>query len=136
VGLIVNGGTILGMLEPGAAELTREELIVLAAAVREMIKADGVVSDSEADAAAALARRLGLDSKTWAALWADAQRELPNVDAVVHAAARDLTRANAREIVYELLYEIATDGSIVDSEWDLLEWLDETWRFVDAQQGR
>lgn len=124
------------MLEPGAANLTRDELIVLAAAVREMIKADGVVSDSEADAAAALARRLGLDTKTWSVLWADAQRELPNVDAVVHAAARDLKRAAARELVYELLYEIATDGSIVDSEWDLLEWLDETWRYVDAQQGR
>ena len=118
------------MLEPGAANLSREELLLLAAAVREMIKADGTVSDSEADAAAALARRLGLDNQTWNALWDEASRELPNVDAVMHAAA-ELRRNDAREIVYELLYEIATDGSIVDSEWDLLEWLDETWRYVD-----
>lgn len=123
-------------MEPSDTALTREEMIVLAAAVREMIKADGTISDGEADAAADLARRLGLDARSWDSIWSEAMRTLPNVDAVIHAAARDLSRSDAREVVYELLYEIATDGSIVDSEWDLLEWLDETWRFVDAERQR
>src|SRR5687768_8126415 len=97
--------------------LTREELLILAAAVREMIKADGTISEGESDAAADLARRLEIDADQWDSIWSEAMRSIPNVDAVMHAAARDLKRVPARELVYELLYEIATDGSIVDSEW-------------------
>jgi hypothetical protein len=118
------------------ARLTRDEMVILAAAVREMIKADGTISDGEADAAADLARRLELDGRTWDAIWSEAMRTIPNVDAVIIAAAKRLQRTGARELVYEILYEIATDGSIVDSEWDLLEWLDETWRFVDAERSK
>jgi hypothetical protein len=115
-------------------DLTRPELLVLAAAVREMIQADGTVTETEAGMASDLARRLSLDEDGWAAIWAEATRTLPDQNAVMQAAARELHRAPARELIYELLYEIATDGTIVDSEWDLLEWLDETWRLVDAKK--
>jgi len=120
---------------PTPVTLTRQELVVLAAAVREMMRADGKISEGEADIAADLARRLELAEPEWEAIWQEASRTLPNVKATMEAAARELSRPGTRELVYELLYELATDGSIVDSEWDLLEWLDEAWRFEDSQKS-
>jgi len=118
-----------------ALTLTRAEMIVLAGAVREMMKADGTVSDAEIETADALAPRLGLPHAEWQSIWDEAVRELSNVEAV-KAAAAELHRQDAREAVYELLHEVATHDDIVDSEWDLLEWLDEMWRYVDAEKGR
>ncbi len=123
------------MSDAPTVELTREELLVLAAAVREMIKADGTITETKSRMAADLARRLSLDEDGWEAIWQEATRTLPSVDSVMEAAARSLHRIDARELIYELLYEIATDGTIVDSEWDLLEWLDETWRLVDSRRA-
>jgi uncharacterized tellurite resistance protein B-like protein len=107
--------------------LNPDELVVLAGALREMMKADGVVSDGELKKVASIARRLGIGEREWAGYWDTAIRTLPNLDAVM-TRARDLERAEAREALYELLYEIAQDETIVDAEWDILEWLDEAWR--------
>lgn len=115
--------------------LTHNEMIVLAGAVREMMKADGTVSDAEVETADALAGRLALPHGEWVKIWDEAARELPNLDAV-KASAGGLHRQEARDLVYEILHEVATHDDIVDSEWDLLEWLDEMWRFVDDSKGR
>jgi hypothetical protein len=118
-----------------AETLTRAEMVVLAGALREMIRIDGDVSEAELQSAVAVADRLGLTTQEWDAIWGEAVRALPNVEAVKNAAG-DLHRVEARELVYELLHEVATHDEIVDSEWDLLEWLDEMWRFVDAEKGK
>jgi hypothetical protein len=121
--------------EAQAVELTRDELVVLAGAVREMMKADGIVTSGEIHAAGKLPERLGLDETGWMSIWDYSVRALPNLDAVMDAAG-DLRRVDAREVIYELLYEIAQDGSIVDAEWDMLEWLDEAWRLADSKRSR
>ena len=77
--------------------LTREELLILAAAVREMIKADGTISEGESDAAADLARRLEIDADQWDSIWSEAMRSIPNVDAVMHAAARVTPSTSCRK---------------------------------------
>ena len=106
-------------------DLTREELIVLAASARVIMMADGEISEGEIEIIEGFAGKLGLTDEDWQGLWDEAVRTLPSTKAVAAAAA--LQRTEAREIVYELLHELATDGTIVDSEWDILEWLDETW---------
>lgn len=121
------------MLAPMIKPLTTSEMIVLAGAVREMMKADGTVTDAELQTAGSLAPRLGLPAEQWESLWSQAMRDLPNFDAV-KAAAGALHRQEARELVYEILHEVATHDEIVDSEWDLLEWLDEMWRFTDEKK--
>jgi hypothetical protein len=113
--------------------LNPDELIVLAGALREMMRADGVVSESELKKVDSIARRLGIGEQEWSSYWDAAIRTLPNLDAVL-SRARDLERAEAREAVYELLYEIAQDETIVDAEWDILEWLDEAWRFENKSR--
>lgn len=110
-------------------------MVVLAGVLREMIRIDGDVSEAELESAVSVAERLGLTTTEWDAIWSDAVRQLPNVDAVKEAAG-GLHRDEARELVYEVLHEVATHDEIVDSEWDLLEWLDEMWRYLDAQKGR
>ncbi|MBW2460656.1 MAG: TerB family tellurite resistance protein [Deltaproteobacteria bacterium] len=114
--------------------LTRSEMVVLAGAIREMMKADGSVSHAEVETAVAVADKLALPAEEWDAIWEEAARKLPTAEAV-KAGAAELYRQEAREVVYEILHEVATHDEIVDSEWDLLEWLDETWRFSDDQKG-
>ena len=118
-----------------AETLTRSEMVVLAGCLREMIRIDGDVSEAELESAVSVADRLGLAKSEWDGIWSDAVRQLPNIDAVKKAAGA-LHREEARELVYELLHEIATHDEIVDSEWDLLEWLDEMWRWIDVEKGR
>jgi membrane protein DedA with SNARE-associated domain len=112
--------------------LSRDELIVLAAAAREIMRADGEVSEGESEIVSSLGRRFGLGIDEWNALWAEAARRLPSL-ARVKGAAEAIRSLEAREAVYVALYEVATDGTIVDAEWDLLEWLDEAWRLADAE---
>ena len=109
-----------------ADELTRDELLVLAATLRVMMMADAKVTSEEVRAAADIGRKLGLGEAEWEALWNEGTRAYPNADAVRKGAGQ-LKRVAAREAVYELLYELADADSIADEEWDILEWLDETW---------
>lgn len=109
-----------------AQDLTRDELLVLAATLRVMMMADAEVTSEEVRAVADIGHKLGLGEAEWEALWDEGTRTYPNADAVREGAGR-LKRPAAREAVYELLYELADADSIADEEWDLLEWLDETW---------
>lgn len=113
--------------------LTHAEMIALAGSARLMMIADGEVSEGELRIVSSFAARLGLTEQEWQTIWNQAIHTLPD-DESVTAAVGALTRPVAREIAYELLYELATDGSIVDPEWDLLEWLDEHWRLEDMKR--
>lgn len=103
-------------------QMSEEEHRALAASARELMMADARVTAPEVDRVSRFAAELGLTDAQWSAVWDDAVR----LDA--RAAAAAVTRAEARERIYELLYALAMEGDIVDPEWDLLEWLDEVWR--------
>jgi hypothetical protein len=105
--------------------LTRPEMVALAASARVMMMADGQISPGEMDIVARFGAELGLTEAQWSDVWDEGVRTLPTAKAIAAAAA--LQRDEAREVVYELLYGLATDGTIVDPEWDILEWLDEAW---------
>ena len=107
--------------------LTPDELVILAALLRELIRTDGEISEEEIQGLDVVATRLGLPEARWQRVWTRASTELPNLEATKAAAAR-LERAAAREFVYELLHNVASADDIVDPEWDLLEWLDEEWQ--------
>ncbi|MCA9608913.1 MAG: TerB family tellurite resistance protein [Myxococcales bacterium] len=113
--------------------LTHHEMVALAGSARLMMMADGEISEGELEIAASFAGRLGLTVEQWGAIWEEAIHTLPDDEAVTEAVGA-LTRPVAREIAYELLYELATDGTIVDPEWDILEWLDEHWRYEDMRR--
>lgn len=105
-------------------QLTHPELLALAASARQLMTADGSVTEGEFDIVSGFAPRLGLTDEQWRAVWDEAVRA---VEEPAEAAGR-VSRPEAREVIYELLYGLATDGSITDPEWDLLEWIDEVWR--------
>ncbi|MEC7518460.1 MAG: hypothetical protein VYE22_01275 [Myxococcota bacterium] len=107
--------------------LTRDEQILLAALARLVMIADRELSDAEARHAADLGRRLELAPSEWEAVWDEATRALPSADATLAAAER-VDRVEAREAIYELIYRLAEEATIVDEEWDLLEALDARWR--------
>ena len=113
--------------DPVDTTLTHDELVVLAALLRELIRTDGEISEEEIEGLDVVANRLGLVDTRWKRIWSQASRELPSLDSV-KAAAVLLERAAAREFVYELLHHVASADEIVDPEWDLLEWIDEAWQ--------
>lgn len=107
--------------------LTHDELVILAALLRELIRTDGEISEEEIQGLDVVANRLGLPEARWKRIWSQASSELPNLE-TTKAAAALLERAAAREFVYELLHNVASADDIVDPEWDLLEWIDEEWQ--------
>lgn len=107
-------------------ELTRDEAVLLAGALRLMMMADGELSPQENEFVARLGARLGYAARGWELVWTDATRTYPSAEHVKEALAA-VERPAAREAIYQYLYELAQEDAIVDSEWDLLEWLDETW---------
>ena len=106
-------------------QLTHDELLALAASARVLMEADGEISEGETELARNMGAALGVDDVRWEKLWDEAIRTIPDREALTRVAA--VTRAVAREQIYEQLYVLATDGTIVDPEWDILEWLDQVW---------
>ncbi|MFK7989078.1 MAG: TerB family tellurite resistance protein [Sandaracinaceae bacterium] len=114
------------MDEHALPDLSNAELIVLAGLLRLMMMADHVVTNEELSSVDRIGRTLGLTDSGWSEIWEQAAEDLADADDV-RAAAASLARPAAREAVYEMLYRLADSDSIADEEWDLLEWLDETW---------
>lgn len=113
-------------------QLTHDELLALAASARVLMEADGEISEGETELARNMGAELGVDDLRWEKLWDEAIRTIPDREALTRVAA--VTRTVARELIYEQLYILATDGTIVDPEWDILEWLDEVWRANDEAE--
>ena len=105
-------------------DLTDDERLALAGLVRLMVKADGEFSPEEAGAVAEMAQDLG-EAPFWAAIDRAAQ-ELTDDDKI-RAAARAVTRADARETIYGALLGLSQHGATTGGEDDLLEWLADEW---------
>jgi len=110
-------------------QLTHEELLALAASARVLMEADGEISEGETEHARNMGAELGVDDLRWERIRDEARRTIP--DRAALTAIAEVTRPRARELIYEQLYVLATDGTIVDPEWDILEWLDDVWRAHD-----
>lgn len=105
-------------------EMQDAERQALGTLVRVMVGVDGEYSATEAAGLQQAAAELGED-QFWALLDDAKGRHVD--DGVVEAHAKAVERAAAREVIYGVLFGIATAGSIVQREGRLLDWLAETW---------
>jgi hypothetical protein len=133
--------------------LTDDELLAFAGLARLLIQADGKFSQDEADVLEDFAEELfgGTAEDGKPTLAADGPRggdetdddegprrspvfdliergaaALPD-EAAVRRAAQGVTRQEARELIFDVLYEVAACDVISRSEWPLLEWLMAEW---------
>jgi hypothetical protein len=105
------------------SELEHEEVVALLALLGLMARLDGQVSGDEMDFLARVVSEVGREAFDRAAERAAA---LPDTEAILHTA-RHVTRPDAREVLFEVLYEMAMREVIVEREAKLLDWLAETW---------
>lgn len=111
----------LKSLEPG-------EQLALAALVRLMVRLDGKFTAAEQEALQDLALSMG-ERRFWQVMDEAAQR-LPDDDSI-RAAALNVVRPNAREVLYVALLRVAQSDAIQPREAGLLEWLRESWGLED-----
>jgi hypothetical protein len=106
-----------------AAELEHRELVTLLATLGLMARLDGDASSEETEFLDQIASEVGEQrfgkAATEAAQFADAE-------AIVRSAAQ-VTRAEARELIYSLLFDMAVRESIVAREAELLDKLASIW---------
>jgi uncharacterized tellurite resistance protein B-like protein len=105
-------------------EMTEPERHALGTLVRRMVGADGVTSDDESAGLQQAAEELGADD-FWTLVREGAGERDP--DEVVEARARAVSRREAQETIYGVLFSIAAAGSIMGGEASLLTRLAEIW---------
>ncbi len=106
-------------------ELGEAELLTLAGLLRLLVRLDGMASAAELAAVDALSAELG--HARFNALMQRVAREMPRDEDVQQAALR-IDSADARELIFVALFEIAASDSILAPESSLLDWLREHWR--------
>lgn len=104
-------------------ELEHDEKVALVALLGLMARLDGSASRDEITLLTRVIRELGEDAYEEVAADAAALD-----DDGVRQAARDVTRPEAREVLYELLYDMALHESVVEREAELLAWLRTEWQ--------
>jgi hypothetical protein len=105
------------------AELEHHEQVALLALLGLMARLDGQASGDELELLNRIMGELGRDAFEGAAREA---AQLPDSEAILMTAG-DVTRPEAREVLYELLFDMAVKESIVEREAKVLDWLAETW---------
>jgi hypothetical protein len=104
-------------------DLSQAEQVVLLALVGLMARADGSVSQDELELLEQIADEIG-EERFEAAR--DAAAAMDDGKAIL-AAANQITRPEAREVVFELVYGIAVRDTIAESEAELLNQLAKLW---------
>jgi len=103
-------------------ELEQQEKVVLLALLGVIARMDGQASGDEVELLSRVGRDLG--TGVFEAVAAEAaQLE----GAALRAKVEEVTRPEAREVIYELLYEMATNETISEQEGELLDWLADAW---------
>ena len=105
------------------AELEHDEAVALLALLGLMARLDGQVSGDEMELLTRVVSEIGREKFDRAAKQA---ASLPDTEAILHTA-RGVTRPEAREVLFELLYDMAMREVIVEREEQLLNFLAETW---------
>ena len=106
------------------SEMTDHERETLGTLIRLMVGADGATSREESSDLQKIAVELG-EADFWA-LVRKTHGEVYSQDAV-QAQAQTIERKAVQQQLYNVLFSIATEGSIMGSEGQLLSWLGETW---------
>ncbi len=104
-------------------DLSQHEQVVLLSLVGLMARMDGSVSQEELELLEQIADEVG-EERFEAAR--DAAAALADGEAILNAAAK-VEREEAREVIFELVYGIAVEGTIAESEAALLNQLAALW---------
>lgn len=105
------------------AELEHPERVALFAMLGLIMRVDGEVAADETELLERIAGDLGDEDFRRAASEA---AQFPDADAILKAAAR-VQRVEARELIFELLYEMAERESITPAEAEVLDRLASSW---------
>ena len=105
-------------------EFTPVELETFARMVTTMLRVDGEASDAEKQALAALEEQVG------SAIRYQLERAEPLEPGEFSKVARTITRKEAREAIYEALYDLSVSDAIAKQEWELLKVLVDTWNIT------
>lgn len=104
-------------------DLSQPEQVVLLALIGLMARMDGSVSQAEMELLEQVADQM---STTRFEAARDEAAALSDGGAILQAAA-GVVRQEAREVIFELVYDIAVRDTIADSEAELLNRLAELW---------
>jgi hypothetical protein len=104
-------------------ELSEAEQIVLLALVGLTARLDGNVSEIEVAWIDRISEHIGRDRFEAVR---DAAAKFADPDAILEAAG-GVTRPEAREVIYELVYDMASSDTIAERESDLLSRLAKLW---------
>ena len=119
---------MLGQLNGGdpmeLANLEHSEQLALVGLARLMIRLDGSFSEEERELIDAIVEELG--ETRYEALAEEAAEKMQDEEAVKYYA-RHVQRAEARELIFGVLYDLAVPESIDPAESSLLDWLTEAW---------
>ena len=105
--------------------LTDDETLVLVGFMRVVARADGQFTEEEEQHVAIVERVLGPERFRQATL--DARAKLGDLDAL-KAAAKEVTRQDARVMIYKVLTNLAASDEITREEEKPLRWLASWWR--------
>jgi hypothetical protein len=105
-------------------ELEMHEQVALVALLGLLARLDSQASSGELELLKRVASEIGLDRFEQVA---NEAAELPDGQAILDAAVT-VTRPEAREIIYELVYDMAINETVVEEEDKLLEHLATVWQ--------
>jgi hypothetical protein len=104
--------------------LTPDEKLALVALLKRFVSEDGEVSDDEVDAIGSVSAALGADE--YRRLVDEADARLAGDDEM-RTFLESITRQEARDTIYEIVFEAAAGEALQGLEPDMLDWLAETW---------
>jgi hypothetical protein len=113
------------------AELEHVERVVLLATLGLVMRVDGEVSTDEADLLDRFGEEFGDEDFRRAA---NEAAQFENATAILEGAAR-VTRPEARELIFEALYEMAQRESITSREAEVLDRLASLWELPQRVGG-
>jgi len=105
-------------------ELTGDEKLALVALLKRFVAEDGEVSEDEVDAVGSIAAALGEEEYR---RLVDAADERLQEDEALRAFLESITRQDARETIYGIVFEAAVGEALQGLEPEMLDWLAETW---------
>ena len=105
-------------------ELNEDERVALVGLLKLMIQADKVMSDEEGRELNRVAEQMGPE------MWNEAKRVAMKTlrsKKDIRRQAEKVERPEARAMIYDLVFDMALPGSVVDSEREELDWLVKLW---------
>lgn len=107
------------------SDLTDDEKLVLGALIRLMVRADGRFTEEEEQRIHEIGAEIGSAEDLWRAVSDSAQRYTS--EAATRAAIPSVTRPEAREMMFGVLFGIATADMIAPGEQTILDALRLAW---------